>query len=69
MTIEVLHANGMTTLFDIVKNYDFYPETRLLFVECDDDESYYVPINENVIRVGIKDGAERGYLEGHNEAG
>ena len=67
MNIYVTHANGMETFIDFVKHYDFYPETKMLFVECNGDESYYIPINENVIRVRISGGNERGYLEGHDE--
>ena len=67
MTIEVMHVNGTNTYIDLVKNYDFYPETKMLFVDCDDKESYYVPINENVKRVRIMEGSERGYLEGRDE--
>lgn len=69
MTIEVAHVNGTDTYIDFVKNYDFYPETKILFVECTDNEAFYIPINENVKRVRIMNGTERGYLEGHNEAG
>ena len=67
MTIEVAHVNGTDTYIDLVKNYDFYPETKMLFVDCDDKQSYYIPINENVKRVRIMEGSERGYLEGHDE--
>jgi len=69
MTIEVTHVNGTDTCIELVKNYDFYPETKMLFVDCDDNESFYIPINENVRLVRIMEGSERGYLEGHNEAG
>ena len=69
MTIEVMHKDGVPTFIDLVNRYDFYPETRMLFVECADNEVIYIPINENVKRVRIRDGEERGYLEGHNEAG
>lgn len=68
MTIEVAHVNGTNTYIDLVKNYDFYPETKILFVECRDNEAIYIPINENVKDVRIRDGEERGYLEGHDEA-
>ena len=68
MTIEVMHTDGVPTFIDLVKKYDFYPETRMLFVECADNEAVYIPINENVKRVRIQDGSERGYLEGHDEA-
>ena len=67
MSIEITHVNGTTTYIDMVKNYDFYPETKMLFVDCNDNASYYVPINENVKRVRIIRGSERGYLEGHDE--
>lgn len=67
MTIEVMHVNGTNTYIDFVKNYDFYPETKMLFVDCDDNESVYIPINENVKRIAIRGGAERGYLEGRDE--
>ena len=68
MSIEVMHVDGTSTYIDMVKNYDFYPETKMLFVDCDDNESFYVPINKNVKRVRIMGGSERGYLEGHDEA-
>jgi len=68
MTIEVMHTDGVPTFIDLVNKYDFYPETRMLFVECADNEAVYIPINENVKRLRIQGGAERGYLEGYNEA-
>ena len=68
MTIEVMHANETNTYIDLVKNYDFYPETKMLFVDRDGNESYYIPINENVKLVRIMEGSERGYLEGRDEA-
>lgn len=67
MTIEVMHVNGSNAYIDLIKNYDFYPETKMLFVDCDGNESYYIPINENVKRVRIMEGSERGYLEGRDE--
>lgn len=67
MNIEVMHMNGVPTFIDLVNKYDFYPETRMLFVECADNETLYVPINENVKGVRIQGGTERGYLEGHDE--
>ena len=68
MNIEVMHRNGAPTYIDLVNKYDFYPETRMLFVECADNEAIYIPINENVKIVRIQGGDERGYLEGCNEA-
>ncbi len=67
MTINV-NRNSKSIDIQNVKNYDFYPETMILFVERYDGESIYIPINENVLSVIIEGGTERGYLEGHDEA-
>ena len=69
MIIDVSYANGTNTYISTAKNYDFYPETKMLFVECTNDEAFYIPMTENVKNVFIEGGTERGYLEGHNEAG
>lgn len=66
MTINV-NRNSKSIDIQNVKNYDFYPETMILFVERNCGESIYIPINENVLSVIIEGGAERGYLEGHDE--
>jgi len=50
------------------KSYDFYPETKILFIECDNCKVLFIPINESVKSVEIVGGTERGYLEGHDEA-
>ena len=68
MTIDVSYANGTNTYIATAKNYDFYPETKMLFVECTNDEAFYIPMTENVKNVFIEGGTERGYLEGHDEA-
>ena len=68
MIIDVTYMNGNNTCIRTVKKYDFYPETRMLFIECSNDEAFYVPITENVKSVRIEYGAERGYLEGYDEA-
>lgn len=67
MTIDVNRKDGGVYIQD-VKDYDFYPETKILFAECEDDKAIFIPINENVQSVIIKGGTERGYLEGHDEA-
>lgn len=67
MTIEVMHVNGTNAYIDSVRGYDFYPETKMLFVDCNDNESVYIPINENAKRIVIRGGSERGYLEGRDE--
>ena len=69
MKIAILYNDGKVYTIPDVKNYDFYPETRTLFVERSvDDESYYVPITDKVKTLQIVGGTERGYLEGHDEA-
>lgn len=68
MIIDVAYLNGTNTYISCVKNYDFYPETRMLFIECTNGEYFYVPITENIKSVMIENGAECGYLEGHDEA-
>ena len=50
------------------KSYDFYPKTKILFIECDNGKVLFIPINERVKSVKIVGGTERGYLEGHDEA-
>jgi hypothetical protein len=68
MIIEVDFYNTVKDYYDNIKNYDFYPETRMLFAEGSDGESFYIPITENVKSVAIKGAGECGYLEGHDEA-
>ena len=51
-----------------VKNYDFYPETKILFAECENGKVIYIPICDRVQSVEIYGGTECGYLEGHDEA-
>lgn len=68
MIIETRHIDGPETYIVSAKSYDFYPETKMLYVDCDDDQSFYIPLNENVKYVRIEGGTERGYLEGHDEA-
>jgi len=67
MNIDVDYMNGTCTYIVGVKNYDFYPETRILFAECENDKVCYIPINDNVKSVRIEGGMELGYLEGHDE--
>lgn len=66
MTIDVNRKDGGIYVQN-AKNYDFYPETKVLFVECEDDKVLYIPICDRVQSVMIKGGTERGYLEGHDE--
>lgn len=68
MNIDVTYINGTGMYIESVKNYDFYPETRMLFVECPGDKAFYIPITENVKSILVENGTERGYLEGHDEA-
>ena len=68
MTIRVYFYNGSAEEYDNVIDYDFYPETKMLFVNREGDRSVYIPFTEKVTSVCIYDGAERGYLEGHDEA-
>jgi len=68
MIIDVAYNNGTSTYISTVEKYDFYPETRMLFIECTNNEYFYVPITKNVKSVMIENGAECGYLEGHDEA-
>ena len=67
MTITVEFRNDHIKDINNVKNYDFYPETRMLFIERNDC-SFFVPVNENVKAVIVCGGSEHGYLEGHDEA-
>lgn len=67
MIIEVQRKDKSTCIVG-VKNYDFYPETKILFVECENDKVIYIPIYDQVQSVEIYGGTERGYLEGHDEA-
>lgn len=66
MTINVVAQNGKQSILSNVKNYDFYPETRLIFADCGDTVCY-IPIDNNAT-IEISGGTERGYLEGHDEA-
>ena len=68
MIIDVSYANGTNTYISTATNYDFYPETKILSVDCTNDEVLYIPMTENVKNVFIEGGHERGYLEGHDEA-
>ena len=68
MIIDVNRKDGGVYIRN-VKNYDFYPETKILFAECEDNKAIFIPINEKVQSVIINGGTERGYLEGHDEAG
>jgi hypothetical protein len=68
MIINVSYINGNDPCIVAAKNYDFYPETRILFVECENGKVCYIPINDNVKSVRIEGGIELGYLEGHDEA-
>lgn len=67
MIIDVNRKDGGVYISN-AKNYDFYPETKILFVECDDDKAIYIPICDKVQSVVVNRGTERGYLEGHDEA-
>lgn len=69
MTIRVFFYNGEAEEYDNVIDYDFYPETKTLFVNREGNHSVYIPFTEKVTSVYIFGGTERGYLEGHNEAG
>jgi hypothetical protein len=68
MTIRVFFYNGSAEEYGNVIDYDFYPETKILFVNREDNQSVYIPFTEKVTSVYIYGGTERGYLEGHDEA-
>ena len=68
MIIRVFFYNGSAEEYDNVIDYDFYPETKILFVNREGNRSVYIPFTEKVTSVCIYDGTERGYLEGHDEA-
>lgn len=68
MIIEASYVNGETEYIPNVKNYDFYPETRMLFIEDTTQKAFYIPVSEKVKSLMIEGGTERGYLEGHDEA-
>ena len=67
MIIDVYRKDGPLCVAG-VKNYDFYPETKILFAECDNGKVIYIPICDKVQSVEIYGGTEQGYLEGHDEA-
>lgn len=67
MIIDI-HMNDGRSYVTSAKSYDFYPETKILFIECDNGKVLFIPISENVNSVEIVGGTERGYLEGHDEA-
>jgi hypothetical protein len=58
MTIDVNRKDGGIYIRD-AKNYDFYPETKILFVECENNKVFFIPINEKVQCVSINGGIER----------
>ena len=66
MNIRMIMQDDAERNLKDVKNYDFYPETKLIFADCG-DAVYYVPVDNKRI-VEIYGGTERGYLEGHDEA-
>lgn len=67
MIIEVSFVNGPDEYYDDVWNYDFYPETKMLFINRKNKTSTFVPITKQVKAIHIVDGTERGYLEGRDE--
>lgn len=67
MIIKMIFQDGTEKKLNGVKNYDYYPETNLLFAETV-DASYYIPVSDKAV-IEVYGGAERGYLEGHDEAG
>ena len=66
MTIRMVLVDGQERKLEDVQNYDFYPETKIIFVDCG-DAVYYLPMNDKSV-IEIYGGTERGYLEGHDEA-
>lgn len=67
MIIETIFVNGENECYNDVIDYDFYPETKMMFINRKYNVSTYVQFTENVKAVHICNGTERGYLEGHDE--
>jgi hypothetical protein len=61
----MIMSNKTERKLEDVKNYDFYPETRLIFADCG-DAVYYITMDDKSV-IEIYGGSERGYLEGRDK--